>query len=54
MKRARYHLSPAPEMLSTNHRLDDVSFSVAVCIDAKKKSVPGKMFGDAVRPALCV
>src|SRR6478609_6461730 len=31
--------------------LDDESFSVAVRIDAKKKSVLGEMFGDAVRPA---
>src|SRR6476619_5691581 len=31
--------------------LNDESFSVAVCIDAKKKSVLGEMFGDAVRPA---
>jgi hypothetical protein len=34
--------------------LDDESFSVAVCIDAKEKSVLGEMLGDAVRPALCV
>ena len=33
--------------------LDDESFSIAVCIDAKKKSVLGKMLRDAVRPALC-
>ena len=30
---------------------NDESFSIAVCIDAKKKSVLGEMFGDAVRPA---
>jgi hypothetical protein len=29
-------------------------FSVAVCINAKEKSVLGEMLGDAVRPALCV
>jgi len=40
-------------MLSTNHRPYE-SFSFAVRIDAKKKSVLGEMFGDAVRPALCV
>jgi len=34
--------------------LDDESFSIAVCIDAKEKSVLGKMLGDAVGPALCV
>jgi hypothetical protein len=34
--------------------LDDESFSIAVCIDAKKKSVLSEMLGDAVRPALCV
>ena len=33
---------------------DDESFSLAVCIDAKKQSVLGEMLGDAVRPALCV
>jgi len=33
--------------------LNDESFSIAVRIDAKKKSVLGNMFGDAVRPALC-
>ena len=32
--------------------LNDESFSVAVCIDAKKESVLGEMLGDAVRPAL--
>jgi hypothetical protein len=32
----------------------DESFSVAVCIDAKKKSALGEMLGDAVKPALCV
>jgi len=32
--------------------LNDESFSVAVCIDAKEKSVLGEMLGDAVRPAL--
>jgi len=31
--------------------LNDESFSVAVCINAKKKSVLGEMLGDAVRPA---
>jgi len=41
-------------MLSTNHRLNDESFSIAVRIDAKKKSVLGEMLGDAVRPPLCV
>src|SRR5438477_10260990 len=30
---------------------DAESFSVAVCIDAIKKSVLGEMFGDAVRTA---
>src|SRR5881394_200753 len=34
--------------------LDDESFSLAVRIDAKEKSVFGEMLGDAVRPALCV
>jgi hypothetical protein len=34
--------------------LNDESFSIAVCIDAKKKSMLGEMLGDAVRPALCV
>ena len=34
--------------------LDDESFSIAVRIDAKKKSVLGEMLGDAVRPALRV
>jgi len=34
--------------------LNDESFSIAVRIDAKKKSVLGKMLGDAARPALCV
>jgi hypothetical protein len=34
--------------------LNDESFSVAVCVNAKKKSVLGEMLGDAVRPALCV
>ena len=33
---------------------DDESFSIAVRIDAKKKSVLGEMLGDAVRPALRV
>ena len=32
--------------------LNDESFSIAVRIDAKKKSLLGKMFGDAVGPAL--
>ena len=32
--------------------LNDESFSIAVCIDAKKKSVLGEMLGDAVGPAL--
>src|SRR5438045_3870054 len=34
--------------------LNDKSFSIAVRIDTKKKSVLSEMFGDAVRPALCV
>src|SRR5438477_6327384 len=34
--------------------LNDESFSIAVRIHAKKKSVLGEMFGDVVRPALCV
>jgi hypothetical protein len=34
--------------------LNDESFSIAVRIDAKKKSVLGEMLGDAVRPPLCV
>ena len=34
--------------------LNDESFSIAVRIDAKKKSVLGEMLGDAVRPALCM
>jgi len=34
--------------------LNDESFSIAVRIDAKKKSVLGEMLGDAVRPALRV
>jgi hypothetical protein len=34
--------------------LNDESFSIAVCIDAKEKAVLGEMFGDAVRPARCV
>ena len=34
--------------------LNDESFSIALRIDAKKQSVLGQMFGDAVRPALCV
>jgi hypothetical protein len=34
--------------------LDDDSFSIAVCIDAKKQSVLGEMLGDAVRSARCV
>jgi hypothetical protein len=34
--------------------LNDESFSVAVCIDAKNKPALGEMLGDAVRPALCV
>ena len=34
--------------------LNDESFSIAVCIDAKEESVLGQMLGDAVRPALCV
>jgi hypothetical protein len=38
-------------MLSTVG-LNDESFSVAVCIDAKEKSVLGEMLGDAVRTAL--
>src|SRR5437868_2934626 len=33
--------------------LNDESFSVPVCIDAKKKPVLGEIFGDAVRPAQC-
>src|SRR6266513_2397084 len=33
--------------------LEDESFSIAVCV-AKENTVLGKMFGDAVRPALCV
>ena len=33
-------------------RLDDESFSIAVCIDAEMESVLGKMLGNAVRPAL--
>ena len=32
--------------------LNDESFSVAVCIDAKHESVLGKMLRDAVRPPL--
>ena len=32
--------------------LHDESFSIAVCIAAKKKSVLGEVFGDAVRLAL--
>ena len=35
-------------------RLNDESLSVAVCIDTKKKSLLGQMFGDAVGPALRV
>jgi len=34
--------------------LNDESFSIAVRIDAKKKSVLGEMIGDAVRLALRV
>jgi len=45
-------LSPAKETLSQVIGLDDKSFSMAVCIDAKEKSVLGEMFGDAVGPAL--
>ena len=33
---------------------DDKPFSIAVCIDAKKKSMLGEMLGDAVGPALCM
>jgi predicted branched-subunit amino acid permease len=32
--------------------LNDESFSIAVCIDAKENTVLGKMLGDAVRTAL--
>jgi hypothetical protein len=32
--------------------LDVESFSIALCIDAKEKSMLGEMLGDAVRPAL--
>ena len=45
---------PAKETLSQVIGLNDESFSIAVCIDAKKKSVLGEMLGDAVRPALRV
>jgi hypothetical protein len=45
-------IAPAKEMSSTNHH--DESFSIAVCIDAKKKSMLGEMFADAIRPAFCV
>jgi hypothetical protein len=31
-----------------------LGFAVAMCIDAKKKSVLGEMLGEAVGPALCV
>ena len=34
--------------------LNDESFSIAVCIDAKKKSVLSEMLGYAVGPALCM
>ena len=42
-------LSPLKECCQQIVGLDDESFSIAVCIDAKKKSVFGKMLGDACK-----
>ena len=46
--------SPAKERCQQIIGLDDVSFSIAVRIDAKEESMLGKMFGNAVRRGVAV